>query len=366
MEKSHKFKRFYNRIRTLYYMLAIKAFHKKRYPFYVNLVINSQCNLKCAYCFGKYSSRSQSYWKLDDLKILIDDLYRRGTRYVLVQGGEPLLHPNIREILAYLEKKNIVSAIVSNGTLPNKFKEIRELAYLDNICFSLDGNREGNDKVRGQGTFDKVMASIKVVKENFDTPIRINSAIHKYVINDCGFMAEFAKNNNIEWGLSYLFRGDEKLGEEDLAADDEAVRNYQRDVIEYKKQGYPIFTANKILDYTYNWPFGYGTIYVDKEKAKREMGKNCIECQYGNYEIVIDEDGRMYPCQGLQGTFEAKNIHEVGFDEAFKHLTAKPCHTCYIPPLMNTSAMINWDMDVIFDTVYHTFRIWFKTKNNKN
>ena len=251
---------------------------------------------------------------------------------------------------------------MTNGTLPRKLKEIPELVWLDNICFSLDGNREGNDKVRGQGTFDKVMESIKVVKENFDTPIRINSTIHKYVVNDCDFMAEFVKKNNIEWGISYLFRGDEKLGKENLALNDKEINNYQKKVIEYKRKGYPIFTATKILKYTHNWPFGYGTIYVDKERAKKELGSKCIECQYGNYEIVIDEDGKVYPCQGMQGDFDAKNIHEVGFDEAFQHLATKPCYTCYIIPLINTSAMINWDMNVILDTIYHTFRNRFRGK----
>lgn len=343
-------------------MLAIKAFRKPRYPFYVNLVINSQCNLKCAYCFGQYSKRIQSYWKFEDLKVLIDDLYKRGTRYILVQGGEPLLHPNIREILSYINDKNIVSAIVTNGTLPNRLKEIPELDLLDNICFSLDGNREGNDKVRGQGTFDKVMESVKVIKENFDTPIRINSTIHKYVVNDVDFMAEFMEKNNIEWGVCYLFKGDEKLGEEDLSPANEEIKNYQKKVIEYKKKGYPIFIAAKILKYTFEWPFGYNTICIDKERAKKGLGKKAIECQYGNYEIVIDEDGKMYPCQGLQGVFDAKNIHEVGFDEAFKHLATKPCYTCYLIPLINSSAMINWDINVIFDTIYHTFRTRLRNK----
>lgn len=362
MKKQNNLKRFYGRAKTLYHMLAIKAFNKKPYPFYVNLVINSQCNLRCAYCFGKYSYRAPSYWKLEDLKKLIDNLYERGTRYVLVQGGEPVLHPNIREILAYLDKKKIVSAIVTNGTLPHVLKQISELALLDNICFSLDGNREGNDMVRGQGTFDCVMESIKVIKENFDTPIRINSAVHKHVINDCDFMAEFMKKNNVEWGISYLFRGDEKLGEDNLAASDKEVQNYQKKIIEYKKGGCPIFFATKILKYTFNWPFGYNTIYVNEKVAKHGLGKKAIKCQYGNYEIVIDEDGKVYPCQGLQGVFAAKNIHEVGFDRAFHHLANKPCYTCYINPLINTSAMINWDANVIFDTIFHTFRTRFKGK----
>ncbi|MFA5755221.1 MAG: radical SAM protein [Candidatus Paceibacterota bacterium] len=366
MKKSGNLKRFYNRARILYYMLAIKAFYKKPYPFYVNLVINSNCNLRCAYCFGRYSFRSQAYWEIEDLKKLIDDLYKRGTRYVLVQGGEPLLHPNIGEIFKYLDSKNIVCAIVSNGTLPNRLKEISELALLDNICFSLDGNREGNDKIRGQGTFDKVMESIKVIKENFDIPIRINSTIHKYVISDCNFMAEFVKKNNIEWGVSYLFRGDEKLEEENLAPTKGEIYNYQKKLIEYKKKGYPIFTATKILQYVLNWPFGYNTVYVDKEKANNVLGKKCIECQYGNYEIVIDEDGSVYPCQGMQGIFNSQNIHHVGFDQAFQNLQNKPCHTCYIIPLINTSAMINWDLNVIFDTIWHTFRTRFLVKDKKN
>ena len=356
MRKSQNLKRFYNRAKTMFRMLCIKALRKKRYPFYVNLVINSQCNLRCAYCFGHYSNRPQSFWKLESLKSFIDDLYKRGTRYILVQGGEPILHPDIREILDYLNHKKIVSAIVTNGTLPMVYKKIPELDNLDNICFSLDGDKDGNDKVRGQGTFDKVMESIKVIKENFGIPIRINSTIHKYVYDDCDFMAEFMKKNNIEWGISYLFRGNEKLGEDSLALTDEQISNYQKKIIDYKKKGYPIFTATKILEYTLDWPFGYGKIFANKEESEGGLGKKCIECQYGNYEIVIDEDGKMYPCQGMQGVFDAKNIHEVGFDEAFKQLKNKPCYTCYIIPLINTSAIINWDMNVIFDTVWNTFR----------
>lgn len=354
-----------NKARTMYYMLAIKALRKKPYPFYVNLVINSQCNLQCSYCFGAYSKRPQTYWKMKELKKLIDDLHKRGTRYILIQGGEPFLHPEIRSILKYLKKKKIVTAIATNGTLPNLLKKIPEIEDLDNICFSLDGNREGNDKIRGKGTFDKVMESIKVVQQNYTTPIRINSAIHKYVINDCDFMAEFTKKNNIGWGMSYLFKGDEKLGQEDLSPTNDEIYAYQKKIIEYKKKGYSIFSTLKVLKYAFEWPFGYNTIYVDNKKAKKTLGKKCIECQYGNYEIIIDEDGKIYPCNAMQGVFKAKSIHEDGFDKAFEHLKNKPCHTCYIVPMINTSAMINWDVNVLFDTIFNILKPRRKKKNEK-
>ncbi|MFA5042272.1 MAG: radical SAM protein [Candidatus Paceibacterota bacterium] len=363
MRSNLKFYRFLNRAKTLCHILKIKALKKKPYPFYVNLVINSQCNLRCAYCFGKYSFRPQRYWSFEKLKLLIDELYKRGTRYILVQGGEPLLHPEIREILKYLIKKKIVCAIVSNGTLPKKIKEIKEIAYLDNICFSLDGNKEGNDLVRGKGVFDKVLSSIEEVRKYYDTPIRINSTIHKYVVNDCDFMAEFVKKNNIEWGVSYLFKGDEKIGEEDLAPTEEEITYYQKELIEYKRKGYPIFTALKILEYALNWPFSYQKIFVNKKEAEEKLGKKAIECQYGRYEIVIDEDGSVYPCNGMQGIFQPKNFYRDGLEKALENLKNKPCYSCYLMSMINTSAMINWDFNVIGDTIFHTLRNWFKIKN---
>jgi AdoMet-dependent heme synthase len=367
MKYNHRYltiRRYWQRIRTLYYMLAIKAFNKPRYPFYVNLVINSRCNLKCAYCFGLYSSRKTPDWAYEDLVKLIDDLHARGTRYILVQGGEPLLHPDLGKIFRYIDSKGIVTALVTNGQFPERIREIPEIALLDNICFSLDGNREGNDRIRGKGTFDKVLESIQVVKEVHRTPIRLNTTITKYTVHDVDFMAEFVRDNNIEWGINFLFKGDERLGEEDLAPEDEDIIKYQNKFVDYIRRGYPIFSTTKILRYTLNWPVPYTRKFLGREESLRLMGKKAIECQYGNYEIVIDEDGRLYPCQGMQGMFDGKNLKEVGFDEAFKHLETKPCYTCYLVSMINTSAMINWDMNVIGETIRGTFRsrLWKSKK----
>jgi len=345
-------------------MLSIKALRKPRYPFYVNLVINSRCNLKCAYCFGRYSNRQRPDWDLGELKKLIDDLRRRGTRYILVQGGEPLLYKELGELFRYIDSKGIVTAIVTNGQFPERLREIPEIALLDNVCFSLDGAREGNDRVRGQGTFDKVMESIKVVQDTHKVPVRINTTVTKYTVHDVDFMAEMVREKNVEWGINFLFKGDETLEGEDLAPEDEDIIAYQNKFVEYIRRGYPIFSTTKILRYTLDWPVPYTRKYLGKAESLKLMGKRCIECQYGNYELVIDEDGCLYPCQGMQGQFDAKNLHEVGFDEAFKHLETKPCYTCYLVSMINTSAMINWDLDVIAETVRGTFRsrLWKSRK----
>ncbi len=362
--KAMELRRYWNRVRTLGYMLSIKALKKKRYPFYVNLVINSACNLRCSYCFGRYSSRGSPGWSFEEIKSLVDDLYERGTRYILIQGGEPLLHKDLGKIIRYIDDKGIVVALVTNGTLPKRIAEIAEIPLLDNVCFSLDGAPAGNDKIRGKGTFDKVMESIRIVQEVHKTPVRINTTVTKYTVHDVDFMAEMIREKNIEWGINFLFKGDETCDGEDLAPDDEDIVAYQRKFIDYIRKGYPIFSTTKILRYTLGWPVPYTRKYLGRDEALRLMGKKCIECQYGNYELVIDEDGRLYPCQGMQGVFDAKNLKEVGLDEAFRHLETKPCHTCYLVSLINTSAMINWDFNVIGETVLGTFRsrLWKKKK----
>lgn len=359
-------RRYWNRVRTLASMLAIKAFRKPPYPFYVNLVINSRCNLRCAYCFGRYSSRKTPDWDYQDLTKLIDQLHELGTRYILIQGGEPLLHQDLGKIIRYIDDKGIVVALVTNGQFPDRLRDIPEIALLDNICFSLDGAREGNDRIRGEGTFDKVVESVRTVHDVHRTPVRVNSTITKYTVGDVDFFAEFVRENNIEWGINFLFKGDEKLGEEDLAPEDEEVIEYQKKFLDYIKRGYPIFTTSKVIRYALDWPVPYRRKFLGKEESLKLMGKRAIECQYGNYEIVIDEDGRVYPCQGLQGIFAAKNLKEVRFAEAFKHLETKPCYTCYLVSLINTSAMINWDLGVIGETIKGTMRsrLW-KSKLEK-
>jgi len=349
-------KRLYNRARLLSGILAIKAFKKKKFPFYSNLVINSTCNLKCSYCFGNYHKRPKRELSYADFTTLVKELQKHGTKYILMQGGEPFLHKDLGRFIKYLYDMDIITAIVTNGNFPEKIKDIPELDLMDNICFSLDGAREGNDKIRGSGSFDKVIQSIDEIKKNYSVPIRINSTIHRFVCDDIDFMADMMKSKKIEWGINFLFSGKEQIDGESIALNREQMINYIYKLLQYKEKGYPIFTTTKILKYTIEWISRIDNVFLSKEELQDKNFLKPIECQYGNYEIAIDEDYNIYPCQGLQNIFNAKKISEVGFDEAFKHLENKPCYSCYIPSMINTSAMINWDMSVIFETIFGTFK----------
>lgn len=363
MPRQSEIRRLFNRARLLAHMLSIRALRRPPFPLYVNLVINSRCNLRCAYCFGHYPLRGHADLAFPEFCRLVTALRQRGTVFILIQGGEPLLHPQLGDMLAFLHDQGIISAIVSNGQCPERIAQLPELELMDNICFSLDGNAAGNDLVRGGGSFAKVMRSIAEVQRHYTLPVRLNTTVHRHVLDDVPFMAELVRAHHLEWGVAFLFHGNEQLAGTPLAPAAEERRAYLQRILAYKRRGYPIFTTTRILQYCHDWPDAAGGIAISRARARALHLRNYVECQYGSYEVVIDEDGCVYPCQAMQGIFPARNIHTDGLAAALAHLDGKPCHTCCIPPLINTSAMINWDAGVIIETVgdalrnrYHALR----------
>jgi MoaA/NifB/PqqE/SkfB family radical SAM enzyme len=329
------------------HMLTIRLFQKKPFPLFVNLVVNRRCNLRCVYCFGEYYNRKEVEYSLEEIRGIIDELHSMGTRYILIQGGEPLLQRDLGQIIDHADRKGIITAIVSNGTLTSRFKEIPSLRKLDNICFSLDGFREGNDRQRGEGVFDRVVASIQEVRRLFpELRVRINAVLTRDTIDSFSKFLDFCERQNVDLQVGYLFKN------HPLAAPVEKIKETTALIHQRKSQGRRIVASAETLRYVRDWPFENET-WVTQEKAQGVLGHKAKKCQYGNYEIILDSNGNIYPCNALQGdpSFKPKNLKEVGIKEAFRHLQTKRCYTCNIASMLDTSEIINWNVGTILDRV---------------
>ncbi|MEC4814717.1 MAG: radical SAM protein [Scytonema sp. PMC 1069.18] len=55
-------------------------------------------------------------------------LYERGIRYLTLVGGEPMLHPKLKEIIAYGVRKGMRPTIVTNGSrlVLTSIRELKE------------------------------------------------------------------------------------------------------------------------------------------------------------------------------------------------------------------------------------------------
>lgn len=79
--------------------------------------INQQCNLECAHCLTNSGPKAKTPpITLDDIRRIAEDAHAVGAKRFYVTGGEPLLHPEFFEIIAYLQSLGEV-VFFTNGTL---------------------------------------------------------------------------------------------------------------------------------------------------------------------------------------------------------------------------------------------------------
>ncbi|MCW2492325.1 MAG: hypothetical protein QOH56_914 [Pseudonocardiales bacterium] len=143
------------------YLFKQKLLRKKKFPLLVELEPLFACNLKCAGC-GKIQQPAQLLKQRMPVAQAIAAIEESGAPMVSIAGGEPLMHPQIEEIVRQLlGRKKIVFLCTNAVLLPkhlHKFKPDRNFAWMVHI----DGLRERHDEsVCKDGVFDQAVAAIR-------------------------------------------------------------------------------------------------------------------------------------------------------------------------------------------------------------
>jgi SynChlorMet cassette radical SAM/SPASM protein ScmF len=130
--------------------------------------LTSACNLKCSHCWigPKFQTSPQTAPHLDfDLFVrIIQQARPLGLARIKLTGGEPLLHPKIERLLAFIKRSEFQIVIETNGLLCSP-RLAREISQCRTACISvsLDGSRaKTHDKIRGvNGSFAAALTGIK-------------------------------------------------------------------------------------------------------------------------------------------------------------------------------------------------------------
>lgn len=94
----------------------LKDFQLGKKPTGSLLEITSKCNFSCIYCYLGYRTEEKDM-SFNDIKKVIDILSKSNVRQVTLTGGEPLLHPNILNIVKYSSDKGLIVHLCTNGYL---------------------------------------------------------------------------------------------------------------------------------------------------------------------------------------------------------------------------------------------------------
>lgn len=136
---------------------------------YLTLELTHRCNMSCPICYyhGKeaYASKANDELSCKDYEKFLDTLQQKIP--IVLVGGEIFLRKDIMDIIQIIKSKGFPMTIISNGTLIND-EQITRMVNLGVDCyvFSLDGDKETNDKIRGQGSFDKTICATKSLITN--------------------------------------------------------------------------------------------------------------------------------------------------------------------------------------------------------
>jgi hopanoid biosynthesis associated radical SAM protein HpnH len=146
------------------YLMAQKLKRKDKFALLVELEPLFACNLKCGGC-GKIAQPHELLKQRMPVEQAVNAIEESGAPMVSIAGGEPLMHPQIDEIVRQLlQRKKIVFLCTNALLLPkhlHKFKPHRDFAWMVHI----DGLKERHDaSVNKDGGFEGAVEAIRLAQ----------------------------------------------------------------------------------------------------------------------------------------------------------------------------------------------------------
>ena len=149
-------------------------------------VAGTLCNLACSHCFISCSptNHTHEYLSLEEVRRYLAEAAELGVKEYYFTGGEPFLNPDMEEILkATLEVGP--ATVLTNGLLldPARCERLAETAdaseYSLDIRISMDGyDAAGNDPIRGEGTFERILQGARNVHRAGLNPVLTVTEVH--------------------------------------------------------------------------------------------------------------------------------------------------------------------------------------------
>jgi hopanoid biosynthesis associated radical SAM protein HpnH len=146
------------------YLATQKLRRRERFPLIVELEPLFQCNLACAGC-GKIQHPEHVLKRRMPVEQAVAAIEECGAPMVSIAGGEPLIHPEIHEIVGELVARKKYVYLCTNALLMEKRMERFEPSEFFAWAVHIDGLREQHDRsVDREGVFDKAVSAIQEAK----------------------------------------------------------------------------------------------------------------------------------------------------------------------------------------------------------
>ncbi len=290
------------------------------FPHDIYMHMTNKCNLKCPYCYNKEDRETKiklekkglvdPILNTEEYKDFIARSIELGVRRLVFTGGEPLLRPDVMELVAFARSK---SETVFLEMLTNAIKiddRVAELMckYLNAVTISLDGHeRHMHEYFRGTNTFEPTVKGIR----RLVSKKRELGQSRPYI----AIVPALTDRNIINTKDIYEFSLDD-LGADGLAPIIFQAGDHQElNISQIPELGIYLEVMDRTSQYLAERNKRLGR--VEQTGPPQSIGAR-NHCGVGHGEISIDPSGFIYPCQSLHfDEFICGNVRETNIKEIF-------------------------------------------------
>ena len=158
---------------------VVRAMVSTDHPFLAHIIPMRRCNLACTYC-NEFDDFSKPV-PLDEMFRRIDKLGELDTSAVTISGGEPLLHPELDDVIRRIRKNGMISGLITNGyfLVPERIERLNR-AGLEWLQISIDNVTPDDVSKKSLKVLDKKLENLA---EFADFHVNINSVVGGGVCN---------------------------------------------------------------------------------------------------------------------------------------------------------------------------------------
>ena len=153
--------------------MVARAFMSTDHPLLAHIIPIRRCNLACEYC-NEFDDFSKPV-PLETMFRRIDKLGELGTSVVTISGGEPLLHPELDEVIRRIRHNGMVAGLITNGYLlvAERIQRLNK-AGLEWLQISIDNVNPDDVSKKSLKVLDK---KLELLGEHADFHVNINSVV---------------------------------------------------------------------------------------------------------------------------------------------------------------------------------------------
>lgn len=316
---------------------------EKGIPLSGTFELTSKCNFNCKMCYVHTDECNRKHdelparWWIETAKQAVSE----GMVFLLLTGGEPLLHKEFPYIYTELKKLGLIISINTNGYLLNgETAELFRKYPPNRLNVSLYGSNDGvYERLTGVRGFSTVIKNVKnMISMGID--VRFNCSLAKENHTDMEGIFNVAKEMNLHIKTTpYMYpqtRANGAVGENSGRLDPLQAAKC--------RVGWSLlrYSPEEFVDRANGMKKG---IAMFEQECVEEAEPGKVRCRAGKTSFWINKNGEMSPCGIIDKSFDIK---ESGFSEAWKQvkeyteaITLPPkCRVCKYRHFCNVCAAV--------------------------